>query len=207
MARQTLSLDALLALIGAAAFAVVLSSVADLDEPERRARPSRSYVSWQATSNACLLTLRPAYGDTSITGRERFLQPSQAARASFEQQATGPHLRRQGVWDVAVAHQRKTPASRYRQWAPAATTCAASSTILERYEASLGLPHARTTSRASSRRDCRPKSWVADSPTRVGVTWRAPRGRSVPAPGAAGPRRYGQSVAGRGRAVTPTRRP
>ena len=77
----------------------------------------------------------------------------------------------------SLAVKGRPPASRYQGWAPAATTCAASSTIVERYEGSLGLPHEQTTFRASSSRDCGPESWGADCPTRAGIARGAPRGR------------------------------
>ena len=148
-ARRTLISVALLAVIGAAAFAVVLFSVADLYTNRTVAPSDLKKCSWWATtSSGWSSTLRP---DCAVIG--------------------------QRVWDLAAAGQAKTPASRYQGWAPAATTCAASSTIVERYEASLGLPHEQTTLRASSGRDCGPESWGADCPTRASIARGAPRGR------------------------------
>jgi len=72
-----------------------------------------------------------------------------------------------GVLDLAAVHQPKTPASRYRRWAPAVTTCAATSTIVERYEASLGPTQEPATLGARRR-------------TPAGVGQGAPCGRPVP---------------------------
>jgi hypothetical protein len=80
-------------------------------------------------------------------------------------------------WDLAAAHQEKPLPAGIERWAPAATTFAASFTIVEWYEASLGLPHEQTTFWASPSRDCRPESWGAHCPTRASIARGAPRGR------------------------------
>lgn len=87
LARRTLVSGALLVLIGAAAFAVVLSSVADLHESERRARRSQEVLVVANNLERLVVDLQTGLRGFIITGQERFLQPSEAAVASFDQQA------------------------------------------------------------------------------------------------------------------------
>jgi signal transduction histidine kinase len=87
LTRRTLISGALLALIGAAAFAVVLTSVADLHESERRARQSQEVLVVANNLERLVVDLETGLRGFIITGQAKFLQPAQAAEASFAQQA------------------------------------------------------------------------------------------------------------------------
>ena len=88
LARRTLISGALLAGIGATAFAVMLFSVADLYTNRNVAPSDLKKCSWWATtSSGWSSTLGPDCAGYIIAGQEEFLQPSQAAEASFAQQA------------------------------------------------------------------------------------------------------------------------
>jgi signal transduction histidine kinase len=87
LAGRTLISGALLALIGALAFAVVLSSVADLHESQRRAQRSQDVLVVANHLERLVVDLETGLRGYIITGQEEFLQPSQAAEASFAQQA------------------------------------------------------------------------------------------------------------------------
>jgi signal transduction histidine kinase len=87
LARRTLISGALLALIGGAAFAVVLSSVADLHESERRARRSQEVLVVAHHLERLVVDLETGLRGYIITGQPQFLHPAEAAQASFTQQA------------------------------------------------------------------------------------------------------------------------
>jgi hypothetical protein len=153
-----------------------------------------------------VLTLRPAYGDTSLPGERGFRSPGRRP-SLLRQLATGPHLRRQGVWDLAVAHQGKP-------LQPVSTMGACCDDMRRKFPPSWSGMKPLLDSPTSERHLGPVQVETADR--RFGM----PIARRVPAsPGARlvagryrlrallGPRRYGQGVAGRGRAVAPTRRP
>jgi CHASE3 domain sensor protein len=87
LARRTLISGALLALIGGAAFAVVLSSVADLHESERRARRSQEVLLVANHLERLVVDVETGLRGYIITGKPEFLQPAEAAQASFGQRA------------------------------------------------------------------------------------------------------------------------
>jgi signal transduction histidine kinase len=87
LARRMVVASSLLALIVAAAFAVLLSSVADLRTSERRARQSDEVLVVANGLERLVIDLETGQRGFVITGEERFLQPWQAARNSFPGQA------------------------------------------------------------------------------------------------------------------------
>jgi signal transduction histidine kinase len=87
LARRTLFRGVLLALVGAVAFVVVLTSVAELHEAERRARRSQEVLVAANHLERLVIDLETGLRGFIITGREQFLQPSQAAESAFAQQA------------------------------------------------------------------------------------------------------------------------
>ena len=87
LARRTLISGVLLALIGAAAFAIVLSSVADLHQSERRARRSQEVLVVANHLERLVVDLETGLRGYIITGQPEFLRPAQAAQASFPQRA------------------------------------------------------------------------------------------------------------------------
>jgi signal transduction histidine kinase len=87
LARRMVVASGLLALIVAAAFAVLLSSVADLRASERRARQSEEVLVVANGLERLVIDLETGQRGFIITGEERFLQPWQAARDSFPGQA------------------------------------------------------------------------------------------------------------------------
>ena len=77
----------LLALLVGAAFAVLLSSMADLRALERRARQSEEVLEVANRLERRVVDLETGQRGFVITGRERFLQPWQNARAAFPAEA------------------------------------------------------------------------------------------------------------------------
>ena len=77
----------LLALLIGAAFAVLLSSVADLRTLERRARQSEEVLEVADVLERQVVDLETAQRGFVITGEERFLQPWRRAQAAFPGQA------------------------------------------------------------------------------------------------------------------------
>jgi signal transduction histidine kinase len=87
LARRTLIRGVLLALVGIAAFAVVLTSVADLHQAERRARRSQEVLVVANHLERLVVDLETGLRGYIITGREQFLQPSREAESAFTRQA------------------------------------------------------------------------------------------------------------------------
>jgi signal transduction histidine kinase len=79
--------SALLALVIGVAFAVLLSSVAELRTSERRARQSEEVLVVANRLERLVVDLETGQRGFVITGRERFLQPWQNARAAFPAEA------------------------------------------------------------------------------------------------------------------------
>jgi signal transduction histidine kinase len=79
--------SALLALIVGAAFAVLLSSVADLRASERRARQSDEILVLANRLERLIIDAETGQRGFVITGREDFLEPWRAAEAAFGGQA------------------------------------------------------------------------------------------------------------------------
>ena len=77
----------LLALLVGAAFAVLLSSVADLRALERRARQSEEVLEVANVLERQVVDLETAQRGFVITGQERFLQPWRRAQAAFPGEA------------------------------------------------------------------------------------------------------------------------
>jgi signal transduction histidine kinase len=77
----------LLALVIGAAFAVLLSSVADLRASERLARQSEEVLEVANLLERLVVDLETAQRGFVITGQERFLQPWRRAQAAFPQEA------------------------------------------------------------------------------------------------------------------------
>jgi CHASE3 domain sensor protein len=77
----------LLALLVAATFAVLLSSVADLRALERRARRSEEVLEVANVLERQVVDLETAQRGFVITRRERFLRPWRDARAAFPAEA------------------------------------------------------------------------------------------------------------------------
>jgi signal transduction histidine kinase len=83
LTRRMVAASALLALIIGAAFAVLLLAIGDLRESERRASHSQEVLTASNQLERLLLDLETGQRGFVLTGEERFLQPWQAARASF----------------------------------------------------------------------------------------------------------------------------
>ena len=83
LTRRMIAASALLALIIGAAFAVLLLAIGDLRESERRASHSQEVLTASNQLERLLLDLETGQRGFVLTGEERFLQPWQAARASF----------------------------------------------------------------------------------------------------------------------------
>jgi signal transduction histidine kinase len=77
----------LLALVIGAAFAVLLSSVADLRASERRARQSEEVLDVANVLERLVVDLETGQRGFVITGQERFLDPWRRARAAFPERA------------------------------------------------------------------------------------------------------------------------
>ena len=77
----------LLALVIGAAFAVLLSSVADLRTSERRARQSEEVLVVANRLERLVVDLETGQRGFVITGKERFLRPWQNARTTFAAEA------------------------------------------------------------------------------------------------------------------------
>jgi signal transduction histidine kinase len=77
----------LLALVIGAAFAVLLSSVADLRASERRARQSEEVLDVANVLERLVVDLETGQRGFVITGQERFLDPWRHARAAFPEEA------------------------------------------------------------------------------------------------------------------------
>jgi signal transduction histidine kinase len=76
-----------LVLVGAAAFGVVLSSVADLPESERRVRRSQEVLVVANHLERLVVDLETGLRGFVITGQAVFLQPAETAQAAFPQRA------------------------------------------------------------------------------------------------------------------------
>jgi CHASE3 domain sensor protein len=87
LARRTVLTGTLLVLVGAAAFGVVLSSVADLHESERRLRPSQEVLVVANHLERLVVDLETGLRGYLITGQSEFLQPAETARAASPQRA------------------------------------------------------------------------------------------------------------------------
>ena len=87
LARRTLISGVLLVLVGATAFAVMLSSVADLHDSERQARRSEEVLVLANHLERLVVDLETGLRGYILTGQAKYLQPSETARASFGQQA------------------------------------------------------------------------------------------------------------------------
>ena len=87
LTRRMVVASGLLALIVGATFAVLLSSVADLRGSERRARQAEEVLVVANRLERLVVDLETGQRGFVITGQERFLQPWQAARAAFPEQA------------------------------------------------------------------------------------------------------------------------
>ena len=86
----------------------------------------------------------------NIGGPRRRMRPCPRSRR-WRSHRSREHSDGAKPWELAVVRQRMTPASRYQRWAPAATTGAAISTIVEHIEAAW-TPHDQR-GWPSSRRD------------------------------------------------------
>lgn len=78
----------LLALVVATAFAVLLSSVADLRTSERRARQSAEVLVVANRLERLVVDLETGQRGFVITGQQRFLQPWRDARVAFPEEAS-----------------------------------------------------------------------------------------------------------------------
>jgi signal transduction histidine kinase len=87
LARRTLIRGGLLVLVGAAAFGVVLSSVANLHQSERGARRSQEVLVVANHLERLVVDLETGLRGYLITGQREFLEPSETAQASFAEQA------------------------------------------------------------------------------------------------------------------------
>jgi signal transduction histidine kinase len=88
LTRRMLVASSLLALVIATAFAVLLSSVADLRTSERRARQSEEVLVVANRLERLVVDLESGQRGFIITGQERFLQPWTDAQVAFPDQAT-----------------------------------------------------------------------------------------------------------------------
>jgi signal transduction histidine kinase len=87
LAGRMVVASGLLALVIGAAFAVLLSSVADLRAAERRARESESVLVVANRLERLVVDLETGQRGFIITGQESFLQPWRAAQAAIPDQA------------------------------------------------------------------------------------------------------------------------
>jgi signal transduction histidine kinase len=87
LTRRMLVASGLLALVIATAFAVLLSSVADLRTSERRARQSEEVLVVANRLERLVVDLESGQRGFIITGQERFLQPWRDAQVAFPDQA------------------------------------------------------------------------------------------------------------------------
>ena len=87
LTRRMVVASGLLALIVAAAFAVLLLSIADLRESADRARHSEEVLAAANRLERLVIDTETGLRGYIITGDERFLQPWEAARAAFPEQA------------------------------------------------------------------------------------------------------------------------
>ncbi|MDB5716519.1 MAG: hypothetical protein JWO15_3916 [Sphingomonadales bacterium] len=87
LTRRMLVASALLALIVGAAFAVLLSSVADLRRAETRATKAEDVLVTANRLERLVVDLETGERGFVITGQERYLQPWRAARSAFMGQA------------------------------------------------------------------------------------------------------------------------
>jgi signal transduction histidine kinase len=87
LARRTLIRGALLVLVGAAAFGVMLSSVVDLQDSERRARRSEEVLVLANRLERLVVDIETGLRGYILTGQAKFLQPAESAEASFAHQA------------------------------------------------------------------------------------------------------------------------
>lgn len=78
----------LLALVVATAFAVLLSSVADLRTSERRARQSAEVLVVANRLERLVVDLETGQRGFVITGQQRFLQPWRDAQVAFPEEAS-----------------------------------------------------------------------------------------------------------------------
>jgi signal transduction histidine kinase len=88
LTRRMLVASGLLALIIATAFAVLLSSVADLRTSERRARQSEQVLVVANRLERLVVDLESAQRGFVITSQKRFLQPWRDAQVAFPDQAS-----------------------------------------------------------------------------------------------------------------------
>ena len=125
LARRTLIRGVLLVLVGAAAFGVVLSSVADLHESERRARRSQEVLVVANHLERLVVDLETGLRGYLITGQPVFLQPAETAQASFGQQSAtleqlvadnpAQHARAQRIVQATKSYHRRLFRSRSRR--------------------------------------------------------------------------------------------
>ena len=87
LTRRMLVASGLLALVIATAFAVLLTSVADLRTSERRARESEEVLVVANRLERLVVDLETGQRGFIITGQERFLQPWHDAQVAFPDQA------------------------------------------------------------------------------------------------------------------------
>jgi CHASE3 domain sensor protein len=87
LTRRMVVASGLLAIVVGAAFAVLLSSVADLRSSERRARQSEEVLVVANQLERLVVDVETSQRGFVITGQERFLRPWRDARAAFPGQA------------------------------------------------------------------------------------------------------------------------
>ena len=83
LTRRMMIASGLLALVIATAFAVLLSSVADLRSSERRARHSEEVLVVANRLERLVVDLETGQRGFVITGQARFLQPWRDAQGAF----------------------------------------------------------------------------------------------------------------------------
>ena len=88
LTRRMVIASGLLALVIATAFAVLLSSVADLRTSERRARQSEEVLVVANRLERLVVDLETGQRGFVITGQERFLQPWRDAQVAFPEEAS-----------------------------------------------------------------------------------------------------------------------
>jgi CHASE3 domain sensor protein len=88
LTRRMVLASGLLALVIGAAFAVLLSSVADLRASEHRARQSEEVLVVANRLERLVLDLETGQRGFVITGQEGFLQPWRDARIAVPEQAS-----------------------------------------------------------------------------------------------------------------------
>jgi CHASE3 domain sensor protein len=86
---RTMIASGLLAVIIGATFAVLFSSVAELQEMEHRAQDSEDVLVAANRLERLVVDLETGQRGFLLTGSDQFLQPWIAARAAFPQQAAG----------------------------------------------------------------------------------------------------------------------